>query len=269
MPVLPLPPGSAPLSGGDVPVSQDQDILKEFPREMQKDDAPVRDNLISGQTSMFLKFQDRASYSADQSNPDRATGIYLEGLCEDRGTIKAEGESDDSLRARTFAVPGLVTPTAIIAAVAAITSQASPKQPQYLESIQDGWYITNGTGNYSAYVGTGPEYPDRLYPYDANSNGGPFRPNSDPGGVWIFGDLIGRYFVIRIPNLAVADSLIPYVIDTDPSEFFVSGTNANNAEAFVYANPDTSAELYSAVVSTVDRLKGHGVRFQIYVDPLL
>jgi hypothetical protein len=114
-------------------------VLPAFVR--QSDSAPVRDALAAA----LAPYRALSAYSAQQCDITRATGIYLESLCNEHGVYKQDGESDDSLRARALTVPTLVTPAAILAAASAILGAYTPIQAQYAESILDRWYVTDGT----------------------------------------------------------------------------------------------------------------------------
>jgi len=319
MPLLPLPPGGAAISGGDLPVVDSSDVLKVFPDFLKSgDSAPVRDALIAAMVAMFLTYQDFAAFAAAQSDVLRATGIYLDGLLEDRGIKRQPGEIDDDYRARGLAFQAVVTPAAILAAVNAILAPVSNVQCQYFEAGLDraflgsDWIIfpilpaPHDRGK--AFVGTTPQYVDRLYAYDVATNGAA-RANSDPGGMWLFSDCIGRYFVLRVPDLASLDRILQLaysgallsVDDTLPPElggatpstfptppvgslspnlggqglFLGNGSNTSGAEAdgsvatFMYSSSTSSYQIYQLIANTVERLKGQSIRWMLYVDPNL
>jgi hypothetical protein len=271
-----IPAPSSLSRNGTVPVSSTDDVLAAFPKSMRGDGAPIRDDLISAMTEMFLTYQEKAEYTARQSSPLTATGIYLAGFGDDAGVHQLPGEDQEDFRTRLLATPGLVTPAAIMAAVTAIVAPYSDVLPQYLESQLDGNFITDGTATYdSTFVGASPNYPDRLYP-EQSVDDSPYRPQSEPGGFWVFADNIGRYFVLRIPDLTGADTLFAWMSDADDDASYISdGTDLSGAESdgsvitFMYASTLTESELYDSIVATVEAIKGHGIRFQVFVDPAL
>src|SRR5262245_5171408 len=109
MPGLPGPLPFIP-AGGDLPVSSEDDVRKVLPDLAQgpADEAPVREALVAAQQTMFERWQEASAYAAAQSDPTRATGIYLVGHAEDRELVKREGEDDEAFRERMFAPAELV-----------------------------------------------------------------------------------------------------------------------------------------------------------------
>ncbi len=273
MPTFPLTGGG--LSGGDLPVNSDADVLAVFPKDMRPVlEAPVRDALIAAMRVMFETYQEKAEYAAAQSDSLRATEIYLDGLGQDHDVFRLGGGVEEDYRTAIFATQAVVTPEAILAAVNALTLPATDVVCQYLESALDGAFITDGTAEYdSSFVGTAPRYPDRLYPDDATENAGYVRSQSDPGNMWVFGDDLGRYFVLRLPNLAAADDLFMWAMDAvDEGAWIADGSDTSGAESdgsvisFNFEGGLTADEIYLAIVGVVDRIKGHGIRFQAIVD---
>jgi hypothetical protein len=103
-----------------------------------------------------------------------------------------------------------VTPASIVAAANAILAPVTSVQAQYFESVLDRLYLTDGTLPWHSFVGTvSPTYFDRLYRDDAGVNGTQV-PNREPGGGWVFGDEIGRYFVLRVPVVGDTDLALAY-----------------------------------------------------------
>lgn len=255
-----------------VPVTSPADVKAELPTIIkQSQNAPVRDALTAAMAEMFKAHQDASKYAADQASVDRATGIYLAGLASDHGIVPASGESNDSLRSRIFDAPLIVTPQAIINAINAIVLPYTTVRPQIFEEI-DCNFITDDTASFdSSFVSANPRYPDRLYEDDAAENDGYSRPQSQPGGFWTFGDEVGRYFVIRLPPLEAADEDFAFLEES----FISDNTNASGSEldgtdiTFVFGENMTADELYAAVVTAVEKIKGQGFRFQVYVDPEL
>ncbi|MGH7298102.1 MAG: hypothetical protein ACRELB_24395, partial [Polyangiaceae bacterium] len=93
-------------------------VLPAFVR--QSDTAPVRDALAAALACILVRYRELSAYSAQQCDITRATGIYLESLCNEHGVYKQDGENDDALRARALTTPNLVTPQAILAAANAV-----------------------------------------------------------------------------------------------------------------------------------------------------
>jgi hypothetical protein len=253
-------------------------VLPAFVR--QSDTAPVRDALAAALACILVRYRALSSYSARQCDITRATGIYLESLCNEHGVYKQDGESDDALRARALTTPSLVTPQAILAAANAILGLYTNVQARYAESVLDRWFLSDGTAGWHSFIGSQPQYLARLYPADAAANGGFVRPNSELGGAWAFGDQVGRFFILRVPVLTglidthafvAADLLAP----RDARSFVGDGSNASGSETsgvigmFVYQDPSTALAVYQAIVNAITRIKGQSVRWALLADPKL
>src|SRR5436190_1114871 len=120
MPQLPVALPVIPAAGR-LPVRRAADVLAVLPAFVRASDtAPVRDAISAGLAEILKRHQEIAGYAAGQSDILRATGIYLDGLCEDRGVYRQAGEDDEALRARALTLPELVTPEAILAVANAI-----------------------------------------------------------------------------------------------------------------------------------------------------
>lgn len=267
-----------------LPVNSSQDIYSVLPRELQTQDAaPVRDAIIAALTAAFQTYQIRSRYSASQSDPLRATNIYLNGIASDRQVFRAADESDPSLQTRQFTLQDQVSPFAIQSVVNAIIAPYTDVLAQFIESELDCGFVSDGTATWDSFIGASPHYQDRLYPDDVLENGGYVRPQCDPGGFWAFADQNGRHFLIRLPPLDAADADFAFISDnTDASgsesdgsviSFFADGSDTAGAESdgsvttFIYTGGLTSDELYNAVIGAVSLVKPQGYRFEIVVDP--
>lgn len=286
MPTLPIS-GPAPLDGGALPVNGDADVLAVFPPEVRRaSTAPVRDALVAAFAEIQKEYQRRARQAAALSDVLRSTETHLAGLASDHEVFKQPGEDDEALRLRLLGVPDLVTPTAILAAVNAILAPRTNKQAKYFESELDGLFVTDGAAAFDSFVyndtsGASPHYPDRLYADDATENGGDVIASREVLGAWVFGDELGRYFVLRVPPLEAVDDDGSYVVDALATSaesammFIADGSDTAGAESdgsvtsFIFTDQALSDELYATIVSVVELLKGQGIRWQAYVDPLL
>ncbi len=278
MPTLPAPLPFVP-AGGELPVVDADDVRRALPAQMQGDaaSAPVREGLVAAQTAMFLEWQYASANAAAQSDPTRASDFYLDGQGEDRSTLRQPGENDDAFRARMLAVPDIVTPAAIIAAVNAILAPYTAIECQLFEGL-DRWFPSDGlvASRWLSFIGAPPDYGDRYYTE---------RPNANPGGAWVFGDDNGRYFVIRVPTLANLDGSHFYLYDGSVNEdqiggqvgraWIHDGTNTGGTEAnghvasFVNVGLGTALDVYQAIANTVQAIKGQGVRWQLIDSPAL
>jgi hypothetical protein len=286
MPDLPLY-GSTPLAGGSLPVRSRLDVLALLPPEVRNSaSAPVRDALTAALTAILQEYQRRSSRGAALADILRATGTHLEGLARDHDVFKQPGESDEALRARVLSLADLVTPDAIVEAVNAILEPHTPLRCRYFESELDQWFVTDGMAAFDSFVFNGsaaasPYYPDRLYPDDSATNGGVSLPNREALGAWVFSDSVGRHFLLRIPPLEAVDDDGSYCLDAavtsaeDAMMFIADGSDTSGAESdgtvtsFIYTDQVLSDELYAAIVSVVELLKGQGIRWSAHVDPLL
>lgn len=277
MPTLPAPLPIIP-GAGDLPVKTAEDVREGYPahvKQVPAANAPVREAIVEGQRVMQLRYQERAGYAAVQSDPTRATGIYLAGHAEDRGFFKQQNEDDEALRARVFAVPDIVTPAAIVAVVNAILAPYSNVECQYLESALDRLFVQDGNGDtgWHSFIGAPPEYPDRYYA---------LRPNSSPGGAWVFSNEIGRMFVLRVPVLESLDESHAFAWDGTvnlaavgaPRSLWIhdgsdtGGSESNGSVAtFITVGLATPLEVYQAIANTVTAIKGAGVRWMLVADP--
>ncbi len=261
-----------------VPVATSAEVLAVLPSFLRTSDpAPVRDALIAALTEVFRTYQVKAAYAAAQADPGRATGIYLEGLAEDHNVFRQPAETLAQLRARIFSAPSIVTPAAIIAAVNSIVLPFTTIEPQVFEDIDCNFITDDGGGAngyaYDTFVGSNPRAPSRLYHEDAVENGGYERDQAQPGGFWVFGDTNGRYFVVRLPSLVTADDNFTFVTSAgDDASFISDGSDTSGSEAnghvieFTYTSNTTSDEIYDAVCTAIERIKGQGIRFQVIVD---
>lgn len=291
MPTLPLPALPAQIGAGDLPVSDETDVLALFPDYSRVgDSALVRDGLVAALTAMLLTFQERAGNARELSDILTATGSSLDGLFNERGVFRAKNESDTAYRARGLALPSLVTPTAILAAVNTILAAHTTIKAQYFESIQDRWYVRRASvpGGFRSFVyrrytanPSSPYYPDRLYEDDSVENGGRIRVQSNPGGARVFADQIGRLFVLRVPDLSSIDGDINAVfIDhngahplppTRTTGLFVYAAASGGSPygAYIRTKSATALDVYQAIVSTVERIKGASIRWRLQVDRTL
>jgi hypothetical protein len=285
MPSLPLtaPP---PLDGGELVVRSPDDVLSLLPPEVRRSTtAPVRDALIAALTEILREYQRRSSRGAALGDILRATGTSLDGLAADHEVFKQPGEADESLRARMLEIDALVTPHDILLAVNTILAPFTTLRAKYFESELDAWFVDDGTvtswGSFVYVEGqpqASPRYPDRYYADEAAENDGFEFESREVLGAWAFADALGRYFVLRIPQLEAVDDLGSYAFDAtvdDDGMFAADGSDTAGAESdgsvtsFIYTDQVQSDELYAAIVSTVELLKGQGMRWQAYVDPLL
>jgi hypothetical protein len=255
------------------PVTSEADVLAVLPAFVrQRDSAEVRDAILAGLTAILVRYQELTRYAASQCDLLTATGIYLEGLCEDREVFKQPGESDDALRARALTTPDLVTPAAILAAANTILARYTPVEAEYGESVLDRWYVQDGTARWHSFIGANPQYLRRLYADDAVANGGFVRPNARMGGAWAFGDRIGRYFVLRVPVLTGLTKSHACILRGPGGTFVGDGKNASGLEArgrmglFTFESPNTALGVYGAIASAINRIKGHSIRWQLIAD---
>ena len=260
MPNLPLPTGESNLTGGDVPVSSEEDVLAEFPRKIRTASvAPVRDGIVAGFTEGFKAYQNIAARAAAQCDPMRATGDCLKSFAEERQVIPGRNESEESVRARLFLAPQCVTPEAIRSGVNKLLESYTDKQCTVSELDLDGWFVHDGTAVWDSFIGADPEYPDRYY------EDLPYR---KPGGAvpsWRY----PRSFLMRIPPLEANNSNIAYVLDSNAGIFVGDDTGAAGVAWFAFENPKTAEELYSTIVGLVSTVKGQGISWSLVVDPTL
>jgi len=232
MPELPLPTGETWIGGGDLPVSEPNDVLKEFPSTHRRPKtAPVRDAFVEGFTEGFKEYQNQAAYAAAQTDPMRATGIYLASFAEEHTVVPRVGESEESVRSRLFRAPQIISYIAIVDGVNEIIAPYTFSKATLAELELDGWFIHDGTNSeggepvWDSFVGAPPEYPDR-HPLPL------INPNpqlSVPGAVPSRG--YPRSFVLYVPELFIA-----------------------NADA-----------IYSQIIGFVESVKGQGISWSMVI----
>lgn len=259
-------------------------MLAVYPVEYKREEtAPARDAIVAAQAEMAERYEESSAYAADQANVARAKGRYLDGLGEDRDVHRSGNEKDGSYQARVLGVPDVVTPLAIVNAVNAVLAPYTTVKAQYLESVQDRAYLRfvpplhdapldGPHGEGCAILGRSPNYASRLYPEDAAANGAA-RVQCSPGGAWLFGDRVGRYFVLRVPDLSPIDTAIPAMyfptVRNLPNRMFLRTTGSDPPKSFLYKNSTTALEVYGAIVSALEAIIGHSVRWKMVSDPKL
>ncbi len=261
MPVIPLPFGGAPLHGGAVPVTSSEDVLAEFPRPQRNPaSAPVRDAFAAAFAAGFIEYQRQSTRAALQSDPLYATGLYLKSFAEEHAVVAAPGESEESVRARLFLAPEVVTPDFIVAGVNAILAPHSPIGCHLSELELDGWFVHDGDAEWDSFIGEEPDYPDRYYDE---------TPYLLPGGAVPSWGYI-RSFLLRVPPLELSDDDFTYVLDADDDGIFIgdgSDPADDSVDVYIYDSPYTSDELYAAIVGYVEKVKGQGITWSLVVDP--
>jgi hypothetical protein len=245
-----------------LPVTGDADVRAVLPAFLRPyDAAPVRDAIFAALTQILLTYQRRAAHAAAQSDILRAVGRGLTQACAERGIYRQAGELDHALRARALYTPVL---------------------PQYSEAAQDRWFVGADSSRVwrsflfrHATTPRSPLYLDRLYPEDTAANGGSVRPQSSPGAARIYSDTVGRYFLLRVPDLSPLDASLAATyreasvgVAVGGRMFVGRGTTPTSA-TFVRRIGATAVAVYQAVVNAVDRIKGSSIRWMLLVDPKL
>jgi hypothetical protein len=266
-----------------LPVTSADDVRAVLPAFLLPDDpAPVRDAILAALTQILLTYQARSAYAAAQSDILRAVGRGLAEACAERGVYKQTGETDDALRARALTVPSLVTPAAILAAANTVLAPYTKVLPQYSEAAQDRWFVGGVAPRAwhsflfkKATTSLSPFYPDRLYPEDASVNGGYVRPQSSQGASRVYSDTVGRYFLLRVPDLSPLDASLAatYARASSgvavPNRMFVGrGMSATNT-TYLRKIGASAVGAYQSVVNAIDRIKGSSIRWLLLVDPKL
>jgi len=250
--------------------------------------APVRDAIIEAETDLFLAYQAGAAYAAAQSDPTRATGMYLDGFLNEVELFRQPNETDEPARTRYFSggfADGVVTPLAILATVNAILAPYTTHLSELSDSVLDRWYVQQtdsadadltwdpASSSYvpavwHSFVGDGitdmdPDYPDRRYT---------LRQQPYPGGARTWNDEFGREFLLRVPDISASDAYAAYVADgtsTVVARYVYDGAQTNGDAAFVFQGLSDSDAVYAAIVSQVEAIRGQGIRWLMIVDPRL
>lgn len=278
MPVLPAPLGGTSLAGGDLPVSDGDDVLDEFSAvHKQPAAAPVRDDFCEAFAVSHLVYQDAAAHALAQTDPLRASGDHLIRIALERNVVPYSGESPRSLRARLFSPPAIVTPQAIVDAVNDLLAPVSDIECELVELELDGLYVHDGTvTTWDSFIGAQHRYPDRLYLEDVAENGGDYLENNNPGDITLISQGLPRNFHLRLPVLDAVDEDFAFAIDSDDEVLAISdGTDASGAESdgsvvtFVFGDGNTSEEIYAAIVGIVESIKAQGITWSALADSSL
>jgi hypothetical protein len=278
---MPTLPASLPIvpAGGDQPVNSADDVRSILPpeaRTLPAEQAPVREALVELVTSTHLAWQNSSAYAAAQSDVSRATNLYLDGLLGDRGIPRQPNESDETYRDRGLTSPELVSPAVILSAVNAILAPYTDVKACLFPCILDQLFVHDGTASWHAFLWNSdpqdPDYADRRY--DDRSAA---TPNVNPGNTWLFtSGLLGRGFVLRVPLLSNLSPEGAYINDgtVQPDDGYVGdGSNDSGSEAdgsiglFIYLTETDALSIYQQIVGAVEALRGHGVRWELFVDP--
>lgn len=184
---------------------------------------------------------------------------------------------DEDYRARIFAPPALVTPTAIKAAIDAVLAQITTKRCIVWESVLDQTYVDDGTATWALFLGDDetvdemtPYYPDRRYA---------LRGQCEPGFAYTFDeDTNGRFFIARIPDLTPADAAEAYIVETTANpllthaffeSFFPDDGTGPAIDTSVFDGGLASETAYATIINSVEAIRGHSVRWRLLVDPRL
>lgn len=280
MPQLPFTLPVVP-AGGEQPVSSVEDVRSVFPAEVRRtnaDQAPVREAVVEFITETHLAYQQDAAYAAAQSDITRATGLYLDGLAGDHEVPRQTDELDENYRNRVLFPQEMVAPGVILEAVNEILDPHTTKKAQLFPTILDRLYLhDSGPTEWRSFLWrSGPqdnEYPDRYYDD---------RTQAHPGNSWVFSsNMGGRAFVLRVPVLDDVSSEASFIfsadasLDPDLAAFVADGTDAAGSEldgsvaTFLFRGDATTQAIYQQIVGAVERLRGHGIRWILYVDPNL
>ncbi|HEY2509819.1 MAG TPA: hypothetical protein VGI39_03155 [Polyangiaceae bacterium] len=261
------------------PVVRIEDVLAVVPSFLRPDDdAPVRDAILAAILALCLSCQDWAQWASDQASALAANGAYLDAAGEEQGQIR-NGDLDPAYRARILAPPSVVAPTALLTAANAVLAPYTAVGCKYAESQDDRlfWRLEDGSTTgpfgylyFDGSVPQSPDYADRYYESEAAQNGGVGYPGREPGSGLLFDDTVGRWFLLRAPDLTSIDGEDTPVYDTpQPNDFYVGTTAAGSFTSYVLADAATSSAIYGALINVIDRLKGQSIRWSLVVDPNL
>lgn len=285
MPTLPLPPfhtGGIALDGGALAVGSVADVAAEWSQDLMQDVpvAPKRDAIQAGELNALLAYQRLARYAAAQSDPLRATDVYLDEIGGEHSIFRAQGDTDVTYRQRIVAGFPTVDPVDIIAVANAALAPYTNISCRYAER-SDGLFLSNpATTTWSAHLfhlagapdggaGATPNYPDRQYT---------LIPNRRPFGAMLFESEYGRIFVLRVPDISGIDNVVaalyqlgsPAIPETPVGGGFFLGVTSDgvNAKNVTFLEPitATSAGIYQSVVDAVEAIRGHGIRWTMISD---
>lgn len=273
---MPTEQGEA-IDVGALPVVDDADVRAIYPSEQRDSEGTVQQAFVEGQTAMHRRHHDAVAYAAQQSDMLRATREYLDTHAGDRGFHRAVGETQEDFRARLLANPDLVSRMAIVRAVDAILGRYTTARCQVSTSILDRWFVRSEpnadpeeTGfDWWSFIERNPVYPDRLYPDSGEPR---IRPSSMPGGARAFFNMAGRMLIVRIPDLGTLDGLRGFTRKTTAiprTGFFVTNSGDVAQGTFLGKDSRSALAIYNAIANAIRGIKGHSVRWTIFIDPRL
>jgi hypothetical protein len=243
---------------------------------------PVTDALVEAVLALLLEYQYRAGYAAAQADLLRATDEYLDGLGQDRGYERAEGEQNADFRERVLDIPDVATAWAVRVVVNGILALYTSSRAQVFETGLDRWFVgvSSASATWRSFLNRNPEYPTRLYEQDEPENGVAL-PDNEPKRPRLFSDNLGRQFMVIVPDLAgLHDSPAALyssafqgsgVQDARLGDIAAHlGTGATSTvAAFVTGSTATADTVYQAIVNAVEQIRGHGMRWILMTDPSL
>lgn len=279
----------APLVFGAGPrfISSSADVAARLPDALSAPEVdPVRDALVDALAGLLQEWEARSDCGAALSDPARAIERYLVALAGDRGSAKAPGEDEEAFRARTFQAQQCVTEASIIAGVNVILAPFTSLQCKLNDAALDRWFVHDGTDglggppNWHSFLGAAPEYPDRFYSDAAVNNGGYLRPNSEVGGARVYGDSLGRHFLLRVPDIGFQDTDAAFSFSDLPASgndlgggsveieggMFVGDGSDPGVGAFLNSATANAIAVYRAIGNFINAVAGQSIRWSMLSD---
>lgn len=285
--LLTINPAPLVLGAGPRFISSSADVAARLPDALSGPEVDsIRDALVDALAALLQEWEARSDYAAALSDPSRAIERYLVALAGDRGSSMAPGEDEEAFRERTFQAQQCVTEASIIAGVNAILAPFTDLLCQLNDAALDRWFINDGTdgaggpAKWHSFLDAAPEYPDRLYSDQAAINGGYFRPSSEVGGARVYGDSLGRHFLLRVPDLGFQDSDAAFSF----SDLLAAGTDlgggsveiaggmfvgdGSDPEVGAFLNSATANALavYRAIGNFINAVAGQSIRWSMLSD---
>lgn len=244
------------------------DPIEVLPVRYKVTDAPVLDALSGALQAHTAAHDDASGYAAAQSDTLRATGRYLDGVCEDDGQVRGPNESDESFRSRVLSWTGVATRNALAESVNASLATLTDGEAVLLDPILDGWYVDDGSSVWSSHVwnasgGGCPNYPDQLYDQRSNTKILDALPIVD-------GSSTGRCFGVLVPTIDQTVGELLWVGDQWTECFAEDGNAFDNIDmAFTSSYSLEPDEVYQAISNSIETVRAHGVRWFLLDDARL
>jgi hypothetical protein len=261
------------LDHTDRPAPTIDAVLAFLPGWARENAAPIRDAILAAYAAMGNLAWARIGQAVGRlASPRDADGAWLD---QEWGELlkrpRAAGEIDPPYRARLLAQPEIISPNAIQAAALAILTRFTEIAPEFVEPAVDGIYYAPADPNsgcpWTAFWQSTSRRLWADYPESVNRT---------VGARWVAANAVPEFWIgIVGGNNEQIMYFVPVVIAQDPAhdadlDFFgavpPSGAWFASDARFLASADGAMAE---QIITDVESRRGAGVRWMLFIDPLL